>query len=533
MASDGGGWTLVAASRGRPLKDERAGWYDDLLSTSPEDGHAGIWDGLRNVVGTSSDLRFACRSDSGAAELDVDMIFYSTDWYREVTMGADADSCFLEGNCAGYDMPHPARRDLLAGAYLPRGDAFEAFCLEAEDTCGDEGDFIVDFDDRGMDSSVEDSTNWGEDDDGAYCGTRDELDDGAGTWLIWAREARPSCLDGVKSGEETDIDCGGECGPCATGLGCSSRADCEQGECLSELCQAPSCSDMLWNGDELAMDCGGSCPACPIGSPCSDPIECEAPAECLGGLCRVATGASCSGGHEECPLGQVCYPAGCQYPMSCEELWRLRRTHPSGSFTVSNDMGTADVYCDLSTDDGGWTLVAASAGLPPSDSATSSTRNLGNLFPEALSTGVWNGMRSVTYWPHDVRFSCKTNRLDAAMAVDLSFYRVGWYLGMTTGTDADHCFSTYDDPMTDFPRRRDNVSGMERSAGDPWDAGVFIGEDSCGDNGDFTVDFDDRGMDNNQLVGTDWGLDDYIPKCGSSYPGEGAYFLWVRTQPVS
>ena len=33
----------------------------------------------------------------------------------------------------------------------------------------------------------------------------------------------------------------------------------------------------------------------------------------------------------------------------------------------------------------------------------------------------------------------------------------------------------------------------------------------CGDTGDFTVDFDDRGMDSNQYDGTDWGRDDAEP----------------------
>ena len=38
------------------------------------------------------------------------------------------------------------------------------------------------------------------------------------------------------------------------------------------------------------------------------------------------------------------------------------------------------------------------------------------------------------------------------------------------------------------------------------------GEDSCADTGDFTIDFDDRGMDNNQNDGTDWGEDDRSKK---------------------
>ena len=55
------------------------------------------------------------------------------------------------------------------------------------------------------------------------------------------------------------------------------------------------------------------------------------------------------------------------------------------------------------------------------------------------------------------------------------------------------------------------------------------GEDSCGDTGDFTIDFDDRGMDNNQGDGTDWGEDDSSKKCGSSTGGSNAAWqIWVR-----
>jgi hypothetical protein len=79
-----------------------------------------------------------------------------------------------------------------------------------------------------------------------------------------------------------------------------------------------------------------------------------------------------------------------------------------------------------------------------------------------------------------------------------------------------------------MPFRRNNLNGDTRSLGDQWDAGIFIGEDSCGDTGDFTVDFDDRGMDNNQTDGTDWGEDDSARKCGSVQNGSGYWQIWVR-----
>ena len=48
------------------------------------------------------------------------------------------------------------------------------------------------------------------------------------------------CSDGVQNGNETGVDCGGDCAIC------------------------PTCDDGILNGDEMAIDCGGTdCPACP------------------------------------------------------------------------------------------------------------------------------------------------------------------------------------------------------------------------------------------------------------------------------
>jgi len=79
---------------------------------------------------------------------------------------------------------------------------------------------------------------------------------------------------------------------------------------------------------------------------------------------------------------------------------------------------------------------------------------------------------------------------------------------------------------------RDLVSGAFLPVGDRWNAGYMEGEDSCSDGGDFTVDFDDRGMDSDQSDGTDWGEDDSVFKCGVSGITSGAWFLWVRESDV-
>jgi len=49
------------------------------------------------------------------------------------------------------------------------------------------------------------------------------------------------CKDGVKSGNETDVDCGGNCtAKCAQGLHCATKNDCNGGACSKGgLCLAP------------------------------------------------------------------------------------------------------------------------------------------------------------------------------------------------------------------------------------------------------------------------------------------------------
>jgi len=47
------------------------------------------------------------------------------------------------------------------------------------------------------------------------------------------------CTDGVKDGNETDVDCGGAtCGACANGKTCAASSDCQSVECVSLKCLA-------------------------------------------------------------------------------------------------------------------------------------------------------------------------------------------------------------------------------------------------------------------------------------------------------
>lgn len=99
----------------------------------------------------------------------------------------------------------------------------------------------------------------------------------------------PSCEDGELNGSESDVDCGGAsgCERCDTGKLCAQPGDCVDGVCGCEgagctpRCKAPTCVDGVKNGDEWAIDCGPACPgAC-------DPLEpCEEASNCASGVCE-------------------------------------------------------------------------------------------------------------------------------------------------------------------------------------------------------------------------------------------------------
>jgi photosystem II stability/assembly factor-like uncharacterized protein len=140
---------------------------------------------------------------------------------------------------------------------------------------------------------------------------------GRGLWkFTW-----PLCNDGIKDGDETDVDCGGSCTACALGRACATGADCQSKRCSSQsVCIAASCSDGIQDGDETGVDCGGSCAPCnqaPVGQSCHASSECQT-GLCSANVCRAAscadgvkngneTGVDCGGGTcPACPRGQPC-----------------------------------------------------------------------------------------------------------------------------------------------------------------------------------------------------------------------------------
>jgi hypothetical protein len=150
----------------------------------------------------------------------------------------------------------------------------------------------------------------------------------------------PTCDDGLANGNETDLDCGGPCGPCEDGSGCVEDADCVSLVCTEEECQVPTCDDEVHNGSETGLDCGGGCPGCADGTACLEDLDCQSEV-CEGEICQVPacddgvengneTGLDCGGGCDGCADGTACVEHtdceslncvdGICQPPQCEDL---------------------------------------------------------------------------------------------------------------------------------------------------------------------------------------------------------------------
>jgi hypothetical protein len=127
-----------------------------------------------------------------------------------------------------------------------------------------------------------------------------------------------SCTDGVQDGNETDVDCGGSCGPCLAGSKCLVQSDCTPGTCTNKVCVAPTCSDGVKDGSETGVDCGGSCTSnkCPAGQGCNLSSECQS-GVCASNVCATPsctdgvqngteTDIDCGGSCSKCKAGQKC-----------------------------------------------------------------------------------------------------------------------------------------------------------------------------------------------------------------------------------
>jgi hypothetical protein len=120
------------------------------------------------------------------------------------------------------------------------------------------------------------------------------------------------CSDNQKNGAETDVDCGGgTCPACANGKACASASDCASGNCASHVCAAPPtvCSDGMKGPTETDVDCGGVCPPCASGKGCTTGGDCTS-GSCQGFVCK-APGSTCANGVKDGTETDVDCGGGC------------------------------------------------------------------------------------------------------------------------------------------------------------------------------------------------------------------------------
>ena len=99
------------------------------------------------------------------------------------------------------------------------------------------------------------------------------------------------CGDGLKSADESDVDCGGaECPTCGAGSACAAPTDCFSKICTAGACTQAALDDGVQNSVESGVDCGGEAyaPKCPAGQGCRRDSDCETN-HCASDLCQAAS----------------------------------------------------------------------------------------------------------------------------------------------------------------------------------------------------------------------------------------------------
>ncbi|MEM4259660.1 MAG: hypothetical protein QXG00_00330 [Candidatus Woesearchaeota archaeon] len=118
-------------------------------------------------------------------------------------------------------------------------------------------------------------------------------------------QTRENCnVNGVTDIDETDIDCGGfNCPRCSNGKKCLFNEDCISNNCnVSKICEAPRCDDNRVNGNESGIDCGGNCDPCGLGVSCAGlDSNCEPNLICVDNKCVPVRNANIDSDNDGLP----------------------------------------------------------------------------------------------------------------------------------------------------------------------------------------------------------------------------------------
>ncbi|MBW2524891.1 MAG: hypothetical protein JRI23_11975 [Deltaproteobacteria bacterium] len=162
----------------------------------------------------------------------------------------------------------------------------------------------------------------------------------------------PHCVDGSLSGNETDVDCGGDCAPCANGDDCLVPDDCVSRFCASSG-GAGGAGGTTGGGGEATGGGGGAtggggggtsyglCSACATHTDCGG----TANTHCASGICEddKTDGTSCADG-DEC-LSAHCVDLVCCAEASCDACEACDETGSEGTCTVVAQGELGDPTC--------------------------------------------------------------------------------------------------------------------------------------------------------------------------------------------
>lgn len=169
-----------------------------------------------------------------------------------------------------------------------------------------------------------------------------------------------SCTNGVRDGDETDVDCGGPCGRCEVGSRCNVADDCSSGVCSDSDCEGgvcngvddfrcTSCTNGLQDGVETDVDCGFlACPdaLCGLNQQCLSNDDC-ASSNCDGGTCQAPTpDQTCNDG--EIGQQETCVDGGGAQCRSVGNLCMTCAEAPGADNCGCAEDGDCrgDAYCD-------------------------------------------------------------------------------------------------------------------------------------------------------------------------------------------
>ena len=154
------------------------------------------------------------------------------------------------------------------------------------------------------------------------------LSQGSWSWGACAATIKPGSLTEVCDNNKDD-DCDGK----------TDKADSD----------CPTCIDKLKNGSETDVDCGGAvCPACAAGKVCKVAKDCASSLGCCGGKCTsLATAANCGACGTACGGVQSCKSGACACPATMVKQGATCEERFDGATPASGWSWTKPTHCPI------------------------------------------------------------------------------------------------------------------------------------------------------------------------------------------